>query len=154
MPNLELVKANCILDGFTQIELKSSILVSILMDEKKNYLHDFRKAISIIKDHVANLLYLFFKEKTASEICSILESCFQHLSSMNISAMFSDRCTKKSVEFKNIVDYISSYKVTYDKIASLVQPKSQIPMEIVKLFLQANMIQNLESEYFRLVLSI
>lgn len=60
--------------------------------------------------------------------------------------MFSDKCTKKSIEFKNIVDYISSYQATFDKVASLVKAELQIQRETIKIFLQANIVQNLGSK--------
>ena len=138
--NLKSVKANLILDRFAQADFRPSTLISALKDEKKNYFSGLGKAISTIKNHMAHLLHLFLKERTAPEMWSILKSCFWYISSMSISAVFLDGCTKKSAEFKNIVDYTSSYQATHNKIASPVQPESRIWIETVELFLQANMV--------------
>ena len=120
MPNLKLMKSNLILYEFAWAELRLSTLVSALKDEKKGYLSGLRKAISIIKDYVVDLLHPFLEKKTAPEIWSILEDCYWYISPMNILVIFSDGCKKKSMKFKNILDNISSYQVTYHNIASLV----------------------------------
>ena len=62
------MKANLILNGFAQPDLRPNTLVSALTDEKKDYLTGLRKAISTIKDNVTNSLYPLFEEKTALEI--------------------------------------------------------------------------------------
>ena len=49
--------------------------------------------------------------------------------------MFSDECIKKFTEFKNIIDYISSYQAIYNKVVNLVQSESQIRMQSFKLLL-------------------
>ena len=109
MPNLKLVKTNLILDRFAQADLRQSILVLALRDKKKGYLSGLGKAISTIKEYVANLLHFFLKEKTTPEIWSILESRFWHVSPMSISALFLDGYTKKSAKFENIIDYTICY---------------------------------------------
>lgn len=74
--NLKLVKANLFTNGFAQEDLRPSTLVSALKDKKKDYLSRLRKAVSTIKDHVADLLYLLFLGKTALKMWSILKNRF------------------------------------------------------------------------------
>ena len=73
---------------------------------------------------------------------------------MSILNVFTNGCMKKLAEFKNIVDYTSSYQATYDKVASLVRERSRINIKIIELLLQANMVCNLGLEYSGLVSSI
>lgn len=61
---------------------------------------------------------------------------------------------KKLAKFENIIDYISSYWVLYEKVVSLVKEDLHINMETVELLLQVNMVYNLGPEYSRLVSSI
>lgn len=153
-PNLESIKANLILDGFAPVDLRPSTLVSALRDEKKDHLSGLGKAVSTVKDHVADSLHPLLLGKTAPEMWSILGNRFQHISPMSISTVFTDGCMKKLSEFQNAVSYTSSYKATYDKVASLVKEGSRIHMDSVELLLQANMVRNLGPEYSGLVSSI
>lgn len=126
MPNLESLKVNLILDRFAQANLRPSNLISGLRDKKKNYLNNLEKAISTIKDYVNNSLHPLLEEIIVPEMWSILEICFWYISPMSILAIFSNKYTRKLVEFKNIIDYTGSYQATYNKVASLVKPESRI----------------------------
>lgn len=68
MPNLELVKVNLILDGFTQADIRPSTLVTALRDKKKDHFSDFGKTISTIKDYVADFLHIILEDKTTLKI--------------------------------------------------------------------------------------
>ena len=120
MPNFKLVKANLILDEFAQAYLRPSTLASALRDKKKDYLNGLEKAISTIKNYMTNLLHPLLEEKIILKIWSILESCFRHILSMSISAIFLDKCKKKSTEFENIIDYTNCYQAIYNKMTSLI----------------------------------
>lgn len=148
------MKINPIVDKLPQKNLRPSTLISALRDKKKNYLSRLKKAISTIKNHIANSLYSLFLEKTTFKIWLILKSQFQHILLISISVVFLEKYIKKLVKFENIVNYTSSYQVIYNKIVSLIRKKSYINIKTIKLFLQANMICNLRSEYLELVSSI
>ena len=154
IPNLESVKANLILDGFAQADLRPSTLVSALRDEKKDHLSGLGKAASTIKDHVNASFHPILQEKTPSEMWTILEDRFQHISPINIVAALTDGCVQKLSEFKNVVDYTSSYQLTLEKVASLTKEGSHMHAQTAKMMLQANMLQNLGSEYSVLVSAI
>ncbi len=154
MPHLESVKANLILDGFAQADLKPSIFVSALRDQKKNHFSSLSKISITIKDHVNSTLHLLFLKKIPSEIWAILENQFQHISLIRIASALTDGCIKKVSKFKNVVDYISSYQIFLNKIVSLINKGLYIDMEIVKIMLQANILCNLRSEYSTLVSTI
>lgn len=62
---------------------------------------------------------------------------------MNISTVFLDGCMRKLAEFENIIDCINSYQAIYNRVISLVKLRLYIQIEIIKLFLQANMVWNL-----------
>ena len=68
MSNPESVKANLILDRFTQANLRLSTLVLVLRNEKNDHLSCLKKTISTIKDHVVDSLHFFLKKKIVSEI--------------------------------------------------------------------------------------
>ena len=106
---LKSLKVNLVLDGFAQADLRPSTLILAMNNEKKNYFNSLGEIISTIKNYMTNSFHPLFKEKTVLVMWSILESCFWHVSPMSISAVFSHRCTKKSADFKSIVDYTSNY---------------------------------------------
>ena len=85
---------------------------------------------------------------------TILEDRFQHISLMSIVASLIDGCVQKLSEFKNVVDYTSSYQLTLDKVASLTKEGSHIYAQTAEMMLQANMLRNLDSEYSALVSAI
>ena len=65
-----------------------------------------------------------------------------------------DGYVRKLSEFKNVVDYTSSYQLTLDKVASLTKEGSHMHAQMAKMMLQANMLRNLGSEYSALVSAI
>lgn len=82
MPNLASVKANLILDGFAQADLRPSTHASAMRDEKKDHLSGLGKASSAIKDHVNSSLHPLLQGKGPPEMWAILENRFQHISPM------------------------------------------------------------------------
>lgn len=68
--------------------------------------------------------------------------------------MFIDEYMKKLGKFENIINYISSYQKTYNKMTSLVKKGLYINMQIIELLLQTNIVHNLGFEYLRLVFLI
>lgn len=109
MPILESVKANLILDGFAQADLRPSTLVSALREKKKGHISGLGKAASTIKDHVNSSLFPILKGKTPPELWTILEDRFHQISPMSIVAALTDGCVRKLSEYKNVVDYTNSY---------------------------------------------
>lgn len=73
---------------------------------------------------------------------------------MNIIAALTDGCIWKLSEYKNVVDYTSNYQLTLNKVANLTKIGSHIHLKTAVMMLQANMLQNLGSEYSALVSAI
>lgn len=65
--------------------------------------------------------------------------------------MFLDRYIRKLAEFENIMNYINNYQAIYNKMVSFAKPESRIQIEMFEVFLLANIVRNLASEYFGLV---
>lgn len=66
---------------------------------------------------------------------TILENRFQHISPMSIVAALTDGCVQKLSEFKNVVDYTSSYQLTLDKVASLTKKGSHMHAQTAEMIL-------------------
>ena len=154
IPNFELVKVNFILDSFAQADLRPSTLVSALRNEIKDHLSGLGKAASTIKDHVNASFHPILQGKTPPEMWTILEDRLQHISPMSIVAGLTDGCLQILLEFKNVIDYTSSYQQTLDKVASLTKERSHMHAQTAEMMLQANMFQNLGSKYSALVSAI
>lgn len=73
---------------------------------------------------------------------------------MSIVAALTDGCIRKLSEYKNVVDYTSSYQLTLDKVASLTKIGSHMHLETAEMMLQANMLRNLGSKYSAFVSAI
>lgn len=54
---------------------------------------------------------------------------------MSILVIILDSCMRKLAEFKNIIDYTSSYQATYDKVTSLIKPRLRIQMKTIEHYL-------------------
>lgn len=134
--------------------MRPSTLVSALRDKKKDYLSGLGKAASTIKDHVNAYLHPILEGKTPSEMWIILEDRFHQISPMSIFAAFIDGCIRKLSEYKNVVDYTSSYQLTLNKMASLTKIGLHIHLKTAKMILQANMLPNFGSEYSALVSAV
>lgn len=118
-PNLDSMRETIIQDGFAQADLRPSTLVSALRDEKKDYLTGLTKSAGIIQELVNKNLHALLNGKTAQEMWAILEARFHHISPMSVTRIFSDACTVKLSDCKDIIDYTSRYQVAFDKIISL-----------------------------------
>lgn len=94
---------------------RPSTLVSALRDEKKDYLIAFTKSAGIIKELVDKNLYPLLNGKTAQEMWAILEARFHHISPKSVIWIFSDACTIKLSECKDIIKYTSRYLVVFNK---------------------------------------
>lgn len=118
-----------------------------LRDERKSYRTRLGKAVRTIKDHVNDSLYPLLLGKTVLEMWSILEGRFQHISPVSIASTLTDGCMKKLPGFKNVIEYISSYQTTYDKVPNLVKEGPRMHMETAEIFSQVNIIRNLGPAY-------
>lgn len=106
-PNLDSVRAILIEDGFAAADLRPSTLVSALRDEKKDYLTALTKSAGLIKELVDKSLHPLLHGKTAQEMWTILADRFHHISPMSVTRIFSDACSVKLSECKDVIDYTS-----------------------------------------------
>lgn len=132
---MESVKVNLIHDGFAQADLTPSTLVFALRDKKKDYLSSLGRATSTIKDYVNASLYPILERKTPPKICSILLDRFYHIFSISNVVALTNGCIWKLLEYKNVVDYISSYQMTLNEVVSLTKIGSHIYLETAKIML-------------------
>ena len=74
----------------------------------------------MIKKLVNKNLSLFFNNKTAAEIYTILKNYFQYISSINVICIFFNACNIKFLDFKDVLNYTSCYQIVFNKIYSLI----------------------------------
>ena len=155
-PNLESVRATLIEDGFAAADLRPSTLVSALRDEKKDHLTALTKSAGLIKELVNKSLHPLFNNKTAAEMWTILEDCFQYIYLMSVIYIFSDACNVKLLDSKDVVNYTSRYQIAFDKILGLINENedSWISKKTIEMTFQGNLIRHLGKDYSALVLVI
>lgn len=106
---LESVKEKLIGLGFTQDQLRPSTLVSALLSEGEKHKTAMAKSKSITHELVADAHHPILEGKTAQEMWNALENRFQHISPMGVSRIPHIDSAKKMSDFKDVVEYTSSY---------------------------------------------
>ncbi len=117
---MDAVWEDFIKDGFDEANLRTNMLVSAFRDEKKDHLIALTKCAGIIKELVNKNFHPLLNGKTAPEMWAILEARFHHIPPMSVICVFSDACTMKLSECKDVVEYISRYQIAFVKITSLI----------------------------------
>lgn len=88
MSNLELMKANLILDRFTQADLRPSTLVLTLRDEKKNHLSSLGKATALSKTMWPTHCIFFLRKESTRNVVNLKKLFLAHLINKYISSVF------------------------------------------------------------------
>ncbi len=121
--------------GFTQDQLRPSILVSALLNEGEKYEKVTAQSKSIIHELVTDAHHPILENKIAQEIWNALEIQFQHISPMGVSRILHTASAKKMSDFKVVVEYTSSYQAAFDKITSLLKEDSNLTIKSAKMLL-------------------
>lgn len=66
---------------------------------------------------------------------------------MSIIWVFSDACTVKLSECKDVVDYTSRYQIVFDKIVSLASEDGWMSRKTIEMTLQGNLLRHLGKDY-------
>ncbi len=137
---MDSVRAGLIKDGFDAVDLRTNMLVSALRDEKKDHLIALTKSAGIIKELVDKNLHPLLNGKKVQEMWAILEARFHHISPMSVMRVFSDACTIKLSECKDVLEYTSRYQIAFDKITSLITENGCMSQKTVEMTLQGNLL--------------
>lgn len=73
---------------------------------------------------------------------------------MSATRIFSDACTVKLSECKDVISYTSRYQVAFDKIVSLSTEGGWMSQKTVEMTLQGNLLRDLGKNYSALVSAI
>lgn len=112
------------------------------------------KSKNIIHELVADAHHPILEGKTAQEMWNALEIRFQHISPVGVSHKLHTASAKKMSDFKDVVDYTSSYQAAFDKITSLLKDDSNLTIKSVEMLLQGAMLMNISKEYTSLISTI
>ncbi len=130
------------------------MLVSALRDEKKDHLIALTKSAGIIKELVDKNFHPLLNGKTAQEMWTILEARFHYISTMSVICVFSDTCTIKLWECKDVLEYTSRYQIAFDKITSMITENGWMSQKTVEMTLQGNLPRHLGIDYSAFVSAI
>lgn len=89
----------------------------------------------IIYKLVLNTKYLILEGEKAQEIWNTLEIWFQHILSIGISRILQTTSSKKMLEFKDIINYTSSYQAIFNKITTLIKEDSNLTIKSAEILL-------------------
>ena len=73
---------------------------------------------------------------------------------MSVIQIFSDTCTVKLSECKDIIDYTNRYQAAFDKITSLTTEDGWMSRKTIEMTLQGNLLRHLSKDYSALILAI
>ena len=79
-------------------------LVLALKDEIKDHFNALTKNVDLIKELMDKNLCFLLNNKTVAQIWTILESCFQHISSITITCIFSKVYNIKFFNYKDALN--------------------------------------------------
>lgn len=82
---------------------------------------------------------------------AILEARFHHISPMSVIRVFSDACTIKLSECKDVLECTSRYQIAFDKITSLITENSWMSRKTIEMALQGNLLRHLGKDYSALL---
>lgn len=86
---------------------------------------------------------------------AILKDCFQYIFPITVTCIFSDTCNVKLSDYRNIIDYISCYQITYNKIFNYIRENlTKILKKTVKLILEKNLLKYFDKDYLALMIII
>ena len=153
-PTLEFVKEKLIGLGFTQDQLRPSILVFALLNKGEKHETAMAKSKSIIHKLVVDANHPILEGKTTQEMWNALKIWLQHISPMGVSRILHTASAKKMSDFKDVVKYTSSYQAAFDKITSLLKEDSNLTMKSAEMLLQGAMLMNISEEYTSLISTI
>ncbi len=143
-PNLESVRAALIEDGFAEVDLRPSILVTALRDEKKDHFIALTKSAGLIQKIVDKNLHPLLNNKTAAE----------NISPMSLTRTFAEALNTKLSDCKDVVEYTSRYQIAFDKILSFLNDDSWMSKKTVEMTLQGSLLRHFGKDYSALVSAI
>lgn len=73
---------------------------------------------------------------------------------MGLSRILHTASRKKMSDFKDVVEYTSSYQAAFDKITSLLKEDSNLIIKSAEMLLQGAMLMNISEEYTSLISTI
>lgn len=106
-------------NGFAEDNLRASMLIASLREEKKDYFIVLTKIAGIIQELVDKSLHPLLHDNSAAMIWKILLERFQHISLLSINQILVDACDVKYSNYKDVTNYTNWYKITFDKLLSL-----------------------------------
>ena len=130
------------------------MLASTLREEKKDFLAALLKSASLPKKLVDKSLHPLLNKKNTAKIWTILENRFQHISVMSVTRIFLDAYLVKLSDCNNVINYTSRYQIAFDKLLSLLNTKSWMFKESIKMTLQESLLHQLGRDYAALVSAI
>lgn len=108
------------------VDLRLSILVSALKNEKKDHFIALIKNIGLIKKLINKNLHFFLNNKTAAKIKTILKDSFQYIFPISVIFTFFNTFNMKLLNYKNVVNYTSCYQIAFNKILSLINKNKDL----------------------------